>query len=108
MVHHAVMLDDNHFAMVMSDSIDPTAVSSSSTAANSRTAQQYLRIVRYMDKNFSVVSTDTENYLGNPLGAPLNPDQEPMIWSLGGGAYAFVSKSDTTAGNVQLNIRTIY
>ena len=66
-----------------------------------------MRVIRFVDPNFTDVSSQTRVYNSIDLGVALNPDQPNMLHKVEDNCFVFLSKKDTTEGNMQVVIKAI-
>lgn len=103
------MIDENHAAIVSTgQTLLPSALNSAREVYNSPTRAQKLRIIKIFNRQYGEASDQTKVIETIPLGIPLNPDMGAMLYKIEEGVFAYISKADSTAGSMQLSIKTIY
>lgn len=107
MVNDAIVIDSSHVMMAISAPVDPSAAGSSKLAREATSKTNYLRIIKFVESNFVDVSPQTKTYTSVELGVALCPDQQNWFHKVDTNCYVFLSKSDTTEGNMQVTIKAI-
>ena len=103
----AYAIDDTYFAITFAEAPVNTATGSFRDTLNLLAANQYIRIVRYVDQNFAEVSPATETYTNFSMGVPLNIEGKFME-KIGPNTLAYYTKSSATATDARINIRSIF
>lgn len=107
MVNDAILIDQYHALVLMSAPTAPTLANGVKTAKEAPGGSNFLRVIRLVDPNFTDVSSQTKVYNSIDLGVALNPDQPNMLHKVDENCFVFLSKKDTTEGNMQVVIKAI-
>lgn len=107
MVNDAILIDQYHALVLLTAPIVPTLGGGAKTAKEASGSSNFLRVVRFVDPNFTDVSSQTKVYNSIDLGVALSPDQPNMLHKVDENCFVFLSKKDTTEGNMQVVIKAI-
>lgn len=106
-VNDAILIDEYHALVLMTAPINIATGGGAKLVRESAGNSNFLRVIRFVDPNFTDVSSQTRVYNSIDLGVALNPDQPNMLHKVEDNCFVFLSKKDTTEGNMQVVIKAI-